>query len=486
MEHSNLKHQFISGISITFITQYFNIFVNIIISAILARILTPSEFGIVAIVMVFTTFFQLISQLGIGPALIQNKQLEEIDISNIFKFIFFVSLLAGIGFFFFAYIIAEFYNNEVYIGLGQLLSISVFISTLNSVPVALLLKEKRFKALGIINVLASVLGGTTAIILAFIGLSYYSIVIQSIVVAITTFVLSFVISGLKIKRGFNMRGINLIKGYSAYQFLFNFINYFSRNLDNILIGKFIGPVALGYYDRAYKLMMYPVLNLTHVITPVIHPLLSDYHENKEKIYLVYKKLTKYLAMLGVPITIMLFFYARDIILIFYGKQWIDVVPTFKVLALSIIIQIILSSSGSIFQAAGKTDLLFLSGLLSATTMVAGISIGVALGELEYVATGILLAMIINFFQTYYILINIVLKERIIDFILNLKTPFYIGLILIAVNILISFSINIDFFLYNIIFGSSINLIVWLFCIYVFKENEFMHIDSIIKRVKRSN
>lgn len=482
MKEYNLKHQFISGVSITFITKYFNIFVNILISAILARILTPHEFGIVAVVMVFTTFFQLLSQLGIGPAIIQNKQLNDDDISSIFKFLIFVSLLIATAFFFFSYIIAGFYDNQVYIGIGQLLSISVFVNTLNSVPLALLSKEKKFKAIGIINVLASLLGGTLAIILALKGFSYYSIVFKSIAVASMIFVLSFLTSDLKIRRGFNMEGIHLIKSYSSYQFMFNFINYFSRNLDNILIGKFIGPASLGYYDRAYRLMMYPVQNLTHVITPVIHPLLSEYQDNKPRIYVVYKKLTKYLMMLGIPVSILLFFYAKEFILIFYGDQWLSIVPTFKILSISIFIQIVLASSGSIFQAAGKTNLLFLSGLLSALTMVTGISTGVIVGKLEYVATGILIAMLVNFFQGYYILINLVLKESLKDFMLNLKIPCYIGIILIALNIGMQNFINISYFVFNFIFSFTVNLLAWVLCIYIFKENEFMQLDIIIKKI----
>jgi len=225
-----------------------------------------------------------------------------------------------------------------------------------------------------------------------------------------------------------------------------------------------------------------VQNLTHVITPVLHPLLSDFQDNKNKIYSVYKKITKFLAMLGVPICVVLYFYANEIILVIYGSQWLPIVPTFKILAMTILIQIILSSTGSIFQAAGRTDMLFLSGLLSALFMVIGISIGVYLGELEFVAIGILLAMSINFILAYYLLIDRVLEQRLLDFFLNFKIPLYISFILIVSNILLLNYLSFDFFLYKLFIGLIINFIVWLSCIFLFKENEFMKINSMARRL----
>src|SRR5699024_11938811 len=151
---------------------------------------------------------------------------------------------------------------------------------------------------------------------------------------------------------------------------------FSRNIYTILIGNFIGSGALGFYDRAYKLMLYPVQNLTHVITPVLHPVLSDYQNRTEVIYQAYEKLIKILSFLGVPISVFLFFAADEIIIILYGNQWVGSIPTFKILSISIMIQIVISSSGSIFQSTRRTELLFISGVLSTIFTIAGISAGV--------------------------------------------------------------------------------------------------------------
>nr|WP_302637877.1 lipopolysaccharide biosynthesis protein [Clostridium sp. CAG:221] len=297
-----------------FFSKYSNIFIQLLLNSILARLLTPDDYGIVAIITVFISFFTVIADMGIGPAIIQHKDLSKKQISDIFIFTVFVGLLVSIGFILFSYPLAMFYDNRVYISLGIILSIGIFFNVVNMVPNALLLKDKQFKALGIRTVVITIIGGIITIILAIKGAKYYALVINSVFVGFLTFVFNYWYSKINIYWGFSLESIKKIKEFSSYQFGFNFINYFSRNSDNLLIGKFMGEVALGYYDKAYRLMLYPVQNLTHVITPVLHPILSDYQDDYDKIYSQYVKVVKILSLLGVFILVFCFFSAKEIIL----------------------------------------------------------------------------------------------------------------------------------------------------------------------------
>jgi PST family polysaccharide transporter len=208
--------------------------------------------------------------------------------------------------------------------------------------------------------------------------------------------------------------------------MFNFINYFSRNADNLLIGKYLGTDILGFYDKAYKLMLMPVQNLTHVITPVLQPILSEYQDDKKFIFINYSKIVKLLGLIGFPSSVFLFFSAQDIILIMFGDQWLASIPVFNVLGLTVGIQMVLSSSGSIFQSANRPDLFFLSGLLSAVTMVGGILYGVFIGgTLEVIGWCLLISFIINFFQGFYFLIVKVLESSMVEFLKNFIEPLII-------------------------------------------------------------
>jgi teichuronic acid exporter len=338
---TSIRKNIFSGTFYTALSRYSNVLVSILISAVLARLLTPNEFGIVALIAVFTSFFNLLSNLGIAPAIVQNKSLTEEDISSIFSFSIAISLFLSAIFFFIAPFIASFYNEPVLINLSRLMALGILFYSLQAVPNGLNRKMLRFKQIGIISVVVNIVCGIIAIILAYIGFSYYALVINSILTGFFTFIAYYILSPVKPSLGIQVSSIRKIARFSIFQFLFNFINYFARNADNLLIGKYFSPAALGFYDRAYRLMKMPVQNLTFVITPVLHPVLSNYQNDKKVIYDAYYKIVKFLGIIGFPLSVFLFFSASEIIRIVYGPQWVQSIAVFKLLALTIGIQIVL-------------------------------------------------------------------------------------------------------------------------------------------------
>jgi PST family polysaccharide transporter len=422
----SLKKKIVKGIFHTGLAKYSNVLLSIIITSILARLLSPKEFGIVALVTVFTGFFSLLGDFGLGPAIIQNKSLDNNDISSIFNFSFLIGIsVAGI-FFFLGNIISAFYVEKELINIVRCLSLAVFLYTIAVVPRALIMKKLRFKQLGILSVGIQCITGSIAIYMAYAGYSYYSLVAKSILDAGLGFIGYLFLEPIKISKNISWQSVKKILSFSSYQFMFNFINYFSRNADNLLIGKYLGTDILGFYDKAYKLMLMPVQNLTHVITPVLQPILSEYQDDKKFIFINYSKIVKLLGLIGFPLSVFLFFSAQDIILIMFGDQWLASIPVFKVLGLTVGIQMVLSSSGSIFQSANRPDLFFLSGLLSAVTMVGGILYGVFIGgTLEVIGWCLLISFIINFFQGFYFLIVKVLESSMVEFLKNFIEPLII-------------------------------------------------------------
>ena len=400
---------------INFISKYSNVIIQLLLNAILARLLTPDDYGIVAVITVFTGFFTLIADMGVGPAIIQNKTLNNDDVSSIFNFTVISGIVVTIIFCSLSYPISLFYRDDIYISLVILMSLGILFNVLNIVPNALLMKEKKFRLVAIRTVSITVICGIVTIILAYLGLKYYAIVINSILIGLFTFLFNFYSVRIKLVWKINKNSLYKIKHYSIYQFGFSFINYFSRNLDNLLIGRLLGQVALGYYDKAYKLVLYPVSNLTHVITPILHPILSDHQEDKIYIYLQYKRIIKILSLLGVFITVYCFFASREVILVMYGTQWEKAIPSFQILSLTIWIQMVVSSSGTIFQSLGETKALFRAGYITTSINVIGIIIGLILGKIETISLMICITFFINFFMTFIILIKIVMRQSLKDF-----------------------------------------------------------------------
>lgn len=475
---SNITNSLKKGIIINFIAKYSNLIIQIFITAILARILTPEDYGIITVVMVFITFFNLLGDMGLGPAIIQNKQLNKKEISDIFLFSIILAVVLSLTFYLFSYFISYYYKSNIYVNIGHLLCISVFFNTLNVVPNAVLSKKMNFKILGINSVLTNVLVGILTIILAIYGFSYYSLVINSIIQSILLFSLNYYFSKIIISFNYNKETIKKIKSYSIYQFLFNLINYFSRNLDNILTGKYLGVSSLGYYDKAYRLMIYPIQYFTFVITPVLHPVLSEYQNNKDIIYENYVRITKFLALVGVFISVFCFFSSKEIILIMFGDRWLGSVYCFKILSLSIMFQIVLSSSGSIFQATNSTKELFISGAYVALTTVTSIIIGVYLGKIEFVAMGVFIAYFINFNIVFYYLITIVFNKNFFKFLSNFKNYLLISTCMLIILKFLDFSISN--YLISLMYKLFISLVLYFLLIII--TGEYKILKPYIKRI----
>lgn len=465
----NLKNEFRIGIIYSAIGKYSNMLIQIILNAILSRILTPSEFGIVTVVNVFLLFFQMLADFGIGPAIIQHKGLEDKEIQQIFSFTILMSGILGIIFMLLGYPISSFYNNDVYRPISILLGFCVIFYTLYLVPQAIIQKRKDFKTVNIAVICSNVVNAFVSIILALLGASYYSLIFGNIARALFLFVFYKLKTNLKFNLNISMQPLKKIYSFSKNQFLFNFLNYFSRNLDSILIGRFFNPTSLAYYNKAYQLSLYPNQVLSSIITPVIQPIMSNYETQQDKIKNVYFKVTSILANLGIPLSVLLFFSANDIIPFIFGNQWHNSILTFQILAISIWIQMIQSSTGAIFQSGNRTDLLLLSGVLTAALNIISIMIGIVLGSIEQVAFMIVLSFTINFFINNYLLMNRMFSSNIYELLKVLKKPIICGLFQVMYFLLLP-DLNFNHFI-NLVIACTGFIIVFIIGIFLTKQQQ---------------
>lgn len=417
---------------INFASKYTTVFIQILYMAILARILSPDDFGIVAIITVFTTFFLIFADMGFGAAIIQNKSLSQKDIENIFSFSFYIAIILAFAFAIFSIPLSIVYANNVYIPLGLILSISLFFNTLNMVPNALLLKHKKFMLVGLRLIVVSTISSIVTIILAYMGFKYYSLVLNSVMTAFFSFLWNYKSESIKLSFKFEKISIVKIKSYSGFLLGFNIINYFSRNLDNLLLGKFWGNTLLGYYDKAYRLMLYPVQNLTFIITPVLHPILSEHQNDKKYVYDKFFLTIKILSLVGIFISVYCFFSSREIILIVFGPNWEGSVQAFRWLSLSIWAQLVSSTSGAIFQTLNETKLQFIRGILVTVITISAILIGMTTGDLGKVALCVAIAYNLHFLSMIYFLIYRAFKESSIDFCKKLLPDMLIAIMMIVV------------------------------------------------------
>lgn len=377
--------------------------------------LSKADFGIIAAVSVFTAFFTVVSNMGIGPAIIQNKTITDDEISDIFTFNFFVAIVVAVLFFLLAKPIAIFLKDGVYVPICRMLSISLFFHTMNIIPHSMLLKEKRFVLIGLRMIAVTVASYGIAIAMAYMGFKYYALVWQAILFAVVSFVWNYASTRIKLKITFKISSIKKIFSFSVFQMGYSIINYLSKNIDNIVISRYFGAEGLGIYDKAYKLTLYPQNNLTNVITPTLHPILSEYQHDKAYIYEKYMRVVKVLSLLGMFIGFYCCFASKEIINIMFSDKFALSVPCLTWLSLSIWAQVITASAQAIFQSAGNTKTMFISGLFTVAMTGAAVVMGAVMGGIVKISFFLMIAFNLNFFITYYILVKHTLGMSYLNF-----------------------------------------------------------------------
>lgn len=397
--------------------------------------LSTTDFGIIAEVTVFTTFFTVISNMGIGPAIIQDKTVTKDEVSDIFSFNFYVAIAVSVIFFLLGEPIAAFLNNDVYVRICRMLSISLFFHTMNIVPHALLLKEKKFVMIGMRMVIVTVASYGVAIAMVYNGFTYEALVWQAILFAFVSFLWNYATTRIRLKPIFKLGAIKKIFSFSVFQMGYSIINYLSRSMDNIIIGKFIGETGLGIYDKAYKLTLYPQNNLTNVITPTLHPILSEHQQDKQYIYEKYMNVVKVLSLLGMFIGFYCCFASREIITIMFSDKFALSIPCLTWLSLSIWAQVITASAQAIFQSAGNTKHMFISGVFTIVLAGSAIVTGALMGGIVKISFFLMIAFNVNFFVTYYILVKHTLGLSYLNFLKRFLPDVVIAAMVVAAGFL---------------------------------------------------
>ena len=452
----SIKRELLNGVFWTALSRYSGLIIQIVITAVLARLLSPEDFGIIAVALVFITFFSLLSDFGIGPAIIQIKDLDGDEINSIFSITLWLGVVLAIVFFIFSYPISSFYGSEDLKVVLQILTIDIAFVTWNIVPNAIILKEKKFKLVSIRTLLLQIVSGILSVVLAFYGFGIYALVLSPIVTSIGMFFINFYHVNLKYIRSFNKSSLLKIYRFSVYQLLFNLSNYFFRNLDKILIGKFIGMKDLGYYDKSYHLMLMPMNYTSSIFNQVLHPVLSDLQKDYHELAIKYNKIVQYLALISFPIGTYLFFSSEDVIMVLYGSQWKPAISAFHILSLSIPLQLILTTIGSIYQAAGDTKSLFYTGLASSVITIVGFVVALVFyGSIDAVAWSWDITLFFSFVINYYTLYRITLHESVASFLMSMKIPFFLSFICAMLLFIYSFCFPSNLYLWNMLIKSVI-------------------------------
>jgi PST family polysaccharide transporter len=370
---------------VTMTAQGASIVIQLASTIVLARLLSPEDFGIIAMVTAVTAFAAVFRDLGLSSAAIQSKTLSESQQSNLFW------VNAAVGAFLTAVVaaisplIALFYGKPELTLVSMALSTSFLIVSLGTQHDARLIREMQFGRRSASVIGGAVMGLAISIALALAGYSYWALAWGNISGAATTTLLLFGMSSFK--PGMPKRGSGILQmvKFGANVTGFNVINYFARNLDKILLGRVWGSDVLGYYSKAYALLMFPLTAVRRPVSTVAFPAMSKLQNDPAGFRAYYRRVTLLISLVTMPIVAYSFICARPLIDVLLGPKWLDVVPIFSVLAATAFIQAPVSLNGLVQLSLGRSRRYLMIGATAAVAVSIGFCIGVRWGPIGVAA-----------------------------------------------------------------------------------------------------
>lgn len=375
----NIRQLTLTGISWTGGTRVVQLVLQFGFAVALARLLPPRDFGLIAALMVFTGFGILFTDLGISPAIVQRRVIEARHLTSAFWLNVLMGTLLTLITMALAPALAAFYNEPQLLAL-TLVSAPVFLlSALAAVQNAVLDREMKFRKLSLIETAALIAGNTFAVAMALAGFGVWSLIGLSL--ALPAFRLCFLWFSVSWRpRGRPERqALRELWAYGKGFTGFTALTYWSRNADNLLIGRFIGVDPLAFYNRAYNLMALPNTTVGAVMTRVMIPALSRLQDDKERVKKIYVQSIGLITLLMFPFVIGMLTLAGPFILTIYGPRWAPAAPLLKILATVSLIQVVTGTASWIFLTQGRTDMLFRWGVFSSVTAIISFVVGLPWG-----------------------------------------------------------------------------------------------------------
>lgn len=403
---------------------------NFVITAILARLLTPNAFGVMGMIQTTIALINMMNQFGLAPAIIQGENLNQKRLSSLFWFNMLIGIIMTAIVYFSSNFIALFFSQPELTELLKLISFVFTIVSFSFIQQSLLRKEMKFKELFNINILSTILYGAIAIVLALNDFGVHALVYGFIAKNIIVTLLIILYYKWLPSMFFSFYIIKDLLNFGIYVFGTSIINYFNRNLDYLLIGRFLGSEALGYYTLAYKLMLVPVRKIGGVINNTFLPAFSEMKDNKISIKKYYLKVLGLIALITFPMMGGLFIVAPEMILTVYGQNWIPVIILIQILSITGAVQSIGTTVGTILLSQGRSDISFKFNLFLIINLAVAMIIGMKWGIVG-VAYGVTIVSFYTFWISMYItgkLINMSLSD-LVNFI---KNPFLYTLFMIII------------------------------------------------------
>ena len=392
----NLTKTTLSAFGWQFTSLISQALLQLLVVAVLARLLTPDDFGVMGFAMIFVGFAALFSQMGVGPALIQRSEITPIHIRVGFTLSILLSLIFNILIIAIAPLASVLLRNDQVTAVLSVLSLNFLFSGFGVVAESLLKRNLRFKSQMWANVLSYMIGyAFFGITLAWLGYGVWALVWATLAQSLIKSVLLFLFYPHPILPSFARRETRELLFFGGGFTLAHFFNYCANQGDYFIVGRFMGSEPLGIYTRAYQLMMLPAKYFGQVLSAVMFPVMSKIQDKRQQLTKTYLASIAMVTLVCAPLSVLMVTTASEIVGVLLGPKWSNTVIPFQILAIGILARGSYKIDDALARALGVMYQRSMRDAIYAAAVVLGALIGLRWG-LPGVAFGVLCAVVINY------------------------------------------------------------------------------------------
>lgn len=374
------------GGAVTLSAQVLKFVISTAATIVLARMLTPQDYGLIGMVVIITNFVGMFQYLGLSTATVRWAELSHPQVSTLFWInaglsaaIMVVTLACGP-------LLAWFYKEPRLVGITAGYAVSILLTGLYIQHEAILMRQMRFAAVAIVEIGAITLGLGAAIVAAWYGAGYWALVVNMLVMTVVTLIGLWVVCGWWPGLPVRGSGVRAMLSYGGGLTGFNFMSYFSRNMDNLLIGRVWGAYQLGVYSRAYQMLLTPVQQINAPVLAVAMPALSRLVDTPDRYRAAYLKILEKIAMVTMPGVAFMIAMSNWLVLFLLGPQWHEAGRIFMLLGVAAIIQPAARTTLWLLTTQGRSREIFKWGVISAAIAVVSIVAGLRWGAIGVAAS----------------------------------------------------------------------------------------------------
>ncbi len=410
-ESSNLRQKAIKGIVWSAIQSWGRQAIAFIVFALLARLLGPEAFGLVASASIFLGLIGIFLDQGFSAAIIQRKELEPEHLDTAFWTNVSIGLLMTVFSIATAELVANFFRQPDLTPVIRWLSLSFIIISLSSTQEAIFQRKLDFKPLALRELAGVSAGGLVGVTMAYLGFGIWSLVSQQLVNGLVRVLLLWWASDWRPKFNFSTKHFRELFSFGINIVGINLLSFVSTRSDNLLIAYFLGPVALGYYSIAYRLLEIVTQLFIGVITPIALPIFSHLQKDIEKTRQALYKAVQLSNLIGIPIFLGLSVLAPELVVVLFGEKWVSSIPVMQILNLIGILYTGFYFNGPVLMAAGKSawklGLDFIKTIGYFIAFAIAVRWGIVAVAAGYVITGYLMSTLTVWFLKKMIRINLI-------------------------------------------------------------------------------